>query len=125
MSCIECSRINEVVEQLDGILERVEQQAQEIRWRIANFPGDVPAHDDEIAGLTEEAFRVAVLYGQLSVLVAADGQEEKLEPACEVCGDLSSNLCDGCLGHFCDDCSNVIDAITYCEECYQEEFSAA
>lgn len=67
-----CCVFKVVIERQGGSLDRLGQEAQEIRRRIDNFPGNLPILDDEIAGLSGEASRVAVLYDQPSGLVTAE-----------------------------------------------------
>lgn len=68
MSVMAKSKFEETVERLGDSLDRFEQQTQEIRWRVGNFPDELRAMNDVIAELAVGACRVAVIFGELVAL---------------------------------------------------------
>ena len=87
-------------------LGNVEQQAQEIRWRLSSFIDNLPSMDFEIAGLAGEVSRVAVFYGQMVAIQHLGGL---LDP----CDECSSELGDAGLPEhhdllFCEGCDSQL-----------------
>lgn len=103
----------------DGLvaaLERIEQAAQAVRWRVANTPQDMSALGEEIGALASDSARVSTLFGVYSGLVTPESAGENLR--CSGCRTGLVHHCDECSGVFCPDCVQERAGRPLCADCY-------
>jgi hypothetical protein len=116
-SITECKCQN-ATKKLLKALDRVEQVAQAIRWRIVNFPGDLAALDVEIVRLTGESFVIAKLNGEIAALKDLERIDEAEGHECDSCGFGLLERCGECLCHLCEDCRHEFGDGFLCDECH-------
>ena len=114
------SKCQTATKKLIEALDRVEQVAEAIKWRITNMPEDLPNSDAEIGRLTVESFVIAKLNGEIAALKALERIDESAGHECDSCGFGPLERCEECLCRLCEDCRCELGDRILCEECYDD-----
>lgn len=101
---------------LSAALDRVEQAAQAIRWRIANDSEDYTVMGEEVAALCCESAQVATIFGELSAIRGLE-VHAKRDEVCTACGQDKGYGCENCSVLVCEDCTEEYVGRVLCDYC--------